>query len=261
MNKNIEEILLKSKSRSDASFKIFGYNNTNTLKKVDEYIKELNYVFVKQTSNCLFCNKEIKNYKKFCNSSCSASHNNKNRKCSESTKIKISNTLKSRTNKNIHKIESICSNCGKEFIQKKKEKCCSKECVHDRILFGSIIGGRKSVLSQNKRSKNENYFSELCINEYDNVKLNEQLFNGWDADIILNDYKLAILWNGNWHHKKLGENHSLSQVQNRDKIKIKEILKFGYLPYIIDDYGKYNKILVEEEFEKLKQYIKLKTTK
>ena len=112
-------------------------------------------------------------------------------------------------------------------------------------------------MSQNKRSKNENYFGELCINEYKNVKLNEQIFNGWDADIILDDYKLAILWNGNWHHKKLGEKHSLLQVQNRDNIKIKEIINFGYEPYIINDYGKYNKPLVEEEFEKLKQYIKL----
>ena len=29
------------------------------------------------------------------------------------------------------------------------------------------------------------------------------IFNGWDADIILTDLKIAILWNGKWHYEKL----------------------------------------------------------
>jgi hypothetical protein len=66
---------------------------------------------------------------------------------------------------------------------------------------------------------------------------------------------LAILWNGNWHHKKLYKKHSLKQVQNRDRIKIKEIMEYDYEPYIINDYGKHNKLFVEEEFEKLKNKI------
>ncbi len=122
---------------------------------------------------------------------------------------------------------------------------------------GSVKGGRKSVLSQNKRSRNEKMFADLCFSFFKKVRFNEPIFNGWDSDVIIDDYKLAILWNGNWHYKQIGIKHSLLQVQNRDKIKIKEIIKFGYEPYIIKDLGKYNPEFVKREFEKIKDYIKL----
>lgn len=38
------------------------------------------------------------------------------------------------------------------------------------------------------------------------------MFNGWDADIIIEDLKIAILWNGKWHYEKITEKHSVSQV-------------------------------------------------
>ena len=47
----------------------------------------------------------------------------------------------------------------------------------------------------------------------------------WDADIIIHDYKIAILWNGAWHYKQISKNSSLIQIQNRDVIKINEIKK------------------------------------
>ena len=114
----------------------------------------------------------------------------------------------------------------------------------------SISGGRKSALSQGRRSKNEIYFAELCHNHFDSVETNEPKFNGWDADIIINDIKTAVLWNGKWHYEKITKAHSLSQVQNRDRIKINEIKKFGYQPYIIIDMGKFDKKFVEEQFRK-----------
>ena len=79
MNENIKKNILESKSRRDASLKIFGYNNNCTLKKVDEYIKELNHVFLKNknTKYCKYCGKEIRNSNIFCNKSCAASFNNK----------------------------------------------------------------------------------------------------------------------------------------------------------------------------------------
>lgn len=43
---------------------------------------------------------------------------------------------------------------------------------------------------------------------------------------------------------------------NRDKIKINEIIKCGYKPYIIKDLGKYNRVFVEEEFNKLTFFLK-----
>lgn len=84
---------------------------------------------------------------------------------------------------------------------------------------------------------------------------NEQKFNGWDADVIIEDLKIAVLWNGKWHYEKITQKHSVKQVQNRDNIKIKEIIKCGYIPYIIKDMGKYKKSFVEEEFEKFLNYL------
>ena len=71
----------------------------------------------------------------------------------------------------------------------------------------------------------------------------------------IEDYKIAILWNGPWHYKKITKKHSVEQVQNRDKIKISEIKNKGYIPYIIKDVGKYDKYFVETQFEKLLEYI------
>jgi len=260
MEKNIKEIILESKSRSDACLKIFGYNNKSTLEIVDKYISEMNHIFVKNIKYCTFCGKEITNSKneKFCSSSCSASYNNKNRKCSDETKEKISAKIKMLNPKKI--VGKICIYCNKNFnTTNRYKKTCSDECLSEFRKMHTqkigIIGGKKSVLSQNRRSKNENLFGELCQSLFDNVILNEPIFNGWDADIIIEDYKLAILWNGVWHYKQIGKNHSLLQVQNRDNIKIKEIKNCGYIPYIIKDDGKFNTIFVKTEFEKLLEYI------
>ena len=84
------------------------------------------------------------------------------------------------------------------------------------------------------------------------------MFNGWDADIILLEEKIAILWNGKWHYEKITKKHSVEQVQIRDRIKIDEILKSGFKPYIINDMGKYNKEFVNSEFEKLKNSLNKK---
>ena len=98
----------------------------------------------------------------------------------------------------------ICLYCGKEFKGKKNRKFCNVSCKNNWFFandnekykeytsIGGKIGGKISVLSQNRRSKNEVYFSELCCSFFNNVKLNEPIFNGWDADVILDDYKLAF---------------------------------------------------------------------
>ena len=84
------------------------------------------------------------------------------------------------------------------------------------------------------------------------------MFNGWDADIILVDFKLAILWNGPWHYKKVTKSHSLAQVQTRDLIKLNEIQKCGFTPYIIEDMSKASSDKVLKEFNLLLDYIKNK---
>ena len=238
---------------------------------------------------CFNCNKEFEvtereklfpqKEKYFCSRSCS----NK-REHTKETKDKISNTLKNnflninnkKETKNI-KIKLYknrghgnvilkCKNCNNEFSKeysKRNQKFCSILCVIEYNRKNSNLkkwgrkGGLASAQKIIKRSRNEIYLAELCKKEFSNVLLNKNIFNGWDADIILPDFKLAILWNGKWHYEKITEKHSIKQVQNRDKIKIKEIINKGYKPYIIKDMGKYNKKFVENEFKKLKQYIAL----
>lgn len=123
-----------------------------------------------------------------------------------------------------------------------------------------VNAGLKScnVQSEIRRSRNEIYFCKLCEDYFNNVRHNEQIFNGWDADIIIDDIKVAILWNGKWHYQKIKHNHSVKQVQNRDKIKLNEIKKLGYVPYIIKDMGRYNKKFVEEKFN---EFLKILSSK
>jgi hypothetical protein len=49
-------------------------------------------------------------------------------------------------------------------------------------------------------------------------------------------------------------------VQNRDRIKIKEIEEYGYKPYVIKDMGKSSKEKVEMEFNTLIEYLKANGT-
>lgn len=187
----------------------------------------------------------------YCSRSCANS-----RIHSEFTKSKISTSLiespfiKKRIINKKSTTTKQCFFCKKETIN---NKFCSKSCAKKHYMSqGDIasIMGRKSVAKQKKikRSKNEIYFGELCLNKFSKVLFNEPLFNGWDADIIVPDLKIAILWNGKWHYEKITKTHSVEQVQNRDKIKLKEIENSGYRTYVVKDMGKYNKEFVEKEF-------------
>lgn len=160
--------------------------------------------------------------------------------------------------------ERTCKVCGRIYTLQEENtsfKTCSCECrdyllkhpkefLEKTSLDKMSKSGRKSIEIQgnSRRSKNEIYFCELCEKYFNNVKHNTPLFNGWDADIIIEDIKTAILWNGKWHYEKITKKHSVEQVQNRDKIRIDEIIKMGYTPYVIKDMGKYNPEFVEEKF-------------
>jgi hypothetical protein len=237
--------------------------------------------------SCAKCGKEIKvlereklfpmKEKYYCNRSCANA-----RVHSEETKDKISGTLikkflfkikekhpkskvitirKKRIRKQRVLIEKVCLYCGKTFFaNKKRRKFCSISCSTTFSMRNGLTSklGLLSAAKKYKRSKNEIYFSELCGGKFDNIKTNEPMFNGWDADVILMDFKIAVLWDGNWHHKKITKKHSLAAVQNRDKIKIKEIKNFGYEPYVIQDFVKYNRKFVENKFEEFLAFLKQK---
>lgn len=123
------------------------------------------------------------------------------------------------------------------------------------------LGGRHSVEIQGdkRRSKNEIEFCKLCEEYFDNVKHNECIFNGWDADIIIEDIKFAVLWNGPWHYKVITSQENLDAIKRRDQIKIKLIKKNGYIPYIIKDEDKSrvkDNNYVKEKFDEFLKYLK-----
>lgn len=196
--------------------------------------------------------KQGKNYeKKFCSLEC-ANSRIQNKENNKSRSLKL---LKERE---IRK----CRNCNSEFevLLSSKKVFCSFSCSNKWNSFSKedcVKGGLNSSKTQSKkrRSKNEILFANLCLKYFKSVETNKQIFNGWDADVIINDIKIAVLWNGKWHYEKITESHSVKQVQNRDKIKIKEIKKLGYQPYIIKDMGRYNPTFVENEFKKFIQNI------
>lgn len=216
--------------------------------------------------------KKSKTKRFFCSNSCSASFNNKLRgPVTEEQKRKTSKTLlekylKEEKDGKFNRKTYTCIVCGKKYhfnTENSTRKVCSKECsieyrkntkkyLSNETKKKLSAAGKHSAEIQSKirRSKNEIYFFELCKKRFNDVKHNEAKFNGWDADVIIEDVKYAVLWNGRWHYEKLKDKHSVEQVQNRDKIKIQEIKNCGYVPYVIKDMGKFNQKFVEEEFEK-----------
>ena len=165
-----------------------------------------------------------------------------------------------------------CDNCRKNHIRQRRLQYRLNFLNNDyEIHFGRKYskeswlalhnGGCKGIQHQGdlRRSKNEIEFCKLCEEYFDNVKHNESIFNGWDADIIIEDIKFAVLWNGPWYYKQITKSHSVKQTQNRDKIKVKEIEECGWTPYIIKDMGKANKNFVKEKFNEFLKYLKENT--
>lgn len=201
-----------------------------TVQSLSSHIKKCTKVNPSKT--CPRCLKQHTKNTTFCSLSCA----NK-RSLSEETKIKISKTLSGRANpikgkKLKHKFTSVrqCKVCNRWFSG--RAKTCSSSCLHTVLS----LAGRKSVALQGKRSKDEIKLYELCSSIFKNVTHNEPIFNGWDADIIIHDFKIAVLWNGPWHYREMNiSNHSLRQVQNRDQLKIDAIKSMNWQILIFED--------------------------
>lgn len=210
-------------------------------------------------------------HKRFCSYQCANGHIQ-----TEETKQKISNSVSDayvqswKTSGQIWKLERsqskgirTCKECGKTIGWRGKTGYC-KHCASKHraktpeYLEKCQAAGRYAASCIKRRSKNEIEFYELCLTICEKVLHNEPIFNGWDADIIMPTFKLAILWNGPWHYKQVTKKHKLKQVQNRDKIKIREIKRCGYKPYVIKDMGSHDSEKVLKEFKKLQKYLKKK---
>jgi hypothetical protein len=188
---------------------------------------------------------------RFCTSKCARGFSTKENRSEINKKVSITLQNHPPANK-LPTIIKKCIWCTGEFEVRKTSTrvYCSYNCKQSGV---GRKGGMKST--QSKRSKNEILFHKMCLEVFDNVLSNQNIFNGWDADVILPTEKIAVLWNGKWHYEKITEVHSVKRVQNRDKIKIKEIKKLGYTPYIIKDMGSYNPEFVKVQFELFLKYI------
>jgi hypothetical protein len=214
--------------------------------------------------------------KNFCSHKCSVTVSNSSRKlqknrkksflcgsCGETTLLSVNAVSvcrnssckdyiplwKEKRRLNPKRVEATCCKCESIFMARG-----AKYCPPCRAMRWKEIGN-KSVLSQSRRSKNEIYFAELCEKHFGTIKKNHPQFNNWDADVIIDDLKIAVLWNGNWHYQTISKNVSLRQIQSRDKIKFKEIIKCGYTPYVIEDRGRHNPKFVEEQFSIFIKYV------
>ena len=113
-----------------------------------------------------------------------------------------------------------------------KKTCGSQECKH----LVCVKAGKSSASKRVLRSKDEIALFELCKAVFNDAESNSIIIDGWDADIVIPSLKYAILWHGPWHYKDMGmSNHSLIQVQNRDKIKRNLFLKHGWKVFEFKD--------------------------
>jgi len=189
---------------------------------------------------------------------CNTSHNKPGIFCSRScanarahsleTKLKIKNSSLGHTT-SIERRDKIsiahggqghrkiknCVVCGKT-TNSIERITCSSTCLLTRQKQSGSNGGKKSASKRIKRSKDEIHLFNLCKSLWTNAEHNKIIIDGWDADIVLPDLKIAIMWNGPWHYKDMGiKNHSLNQVINRDNIKINLFKDNGWKVYIFED--------------------------
>lgn len=178
----------------------------------------------------------------FCSQTCAAIFNNQIR---NSTRIYKTRKKCPPKPKKLKQAVIECGNCLELFTRQGIAKYCSTECC--KIAFQKAGCKSAEIQSQTRRSRNEMFFAELCSQKF-SIETNKPIFNGWDADVIIPEKKVAVLWNGKWHYSQISKSRSLLQIQNRDRIKLKEIQNAGYTPYIIKDMGKYDPVFVASEF-------------
>ena len=243
---NIKIESLNCKSFYELSMKTFGYNNGKTYKKLIGILGNNFYDKEIIIKNCKFCGKQIENHKTFCNSSCAASFNNKERGShSEETKIKISNSLLGREIK-IYDVK-YCKFCGKELTRtqlKRKSEYCSKKCAKSdpnykeqakNKMYERIKNGlHKGWTSRNIISYPEKFFIKVLENN--NIKYNHNYVvnkrslgltdsSNYFLDFFIKDRMIDLEIDGGQH--KL-EDRIISDIE-RDKLLISN----GYIVYRI----------------------------
>lgn len=248
MDKTMVDIIKISKSRNEVLLKYFGYNNKRAYQFLNEFIlqNEIDASHLeKKIKICPNCNKIVKKKgNKFCNSSCSATFNNKRRLLSNDTKNRISNSLLKRTHQ---KREYKCVVCGDDFIPKRgikgrlsPSKCCSDECRKKlrsqngkKTAAMTIANGtHKGWQSRNIESYPEKFFKKVLANnniKYEhNYPVNKKELGlddpyNYFLDFFIESKKIDLEIDGKQHKER--KEHD----EQRDDILIKN----GYYVYRI----------------------------
>jgi len=170
----------------------------------------------------------------------------------------VSNELKIQKRNSLEENKRICIKCGSIFY---KDDYSLKRSIYPGLCKECALkeAGHKSAAVRKKTSRSEDYFKNLCIEYGLDIECNSPIFNGYDADIIIPLYKLAIHWNGPWHYEGLIKNlkgYSWKQTENRDLYKYSVIEGLGYKNYIIKYIDRFDKDKIKIEFDKLISYIK-----
>ena len=157
----------------ECGFEKFGsiYDFKNKLVETCKHIglltkEQFDIWYEKNKKQCLYCGKDIQfeqderpsDYKEqqFCNQSCAASYNNKNRSIQSKEKLK-----------------KYCKNCGKEI--KSNNKFCSNEC-HNEFKYNAYIDNWKKGLISGAKG----YGVSLTIRKYLFKKYNNKCSKcGW----------------------------------------------------------------------------------
>ena len=173
---------------------------------------------------------------KFCNKSCSATYNNKFRgpeyNAMHSIRMKQYNLLHPKIRKPKKTLQLSCRVCGVSFNYHRIRQTCSRACYN----FTCQVSGRKAAATRCLRSKAEIALYQLCVVVFPDSMHNEIIADGWDADIVIPSLQLAILWNGPWHYQNMPvTNHSLLQVQTRDRIKKELFQQLGWTVLVFED--------------------------
>ena len=245
------------------------YTNGSTIKKIKEWcLSNYNFDLEKHIEDynnrktyCLQCGKELTGEKrlrkKFCNNSCAAKYNNKNRIVSEEQKQKVSNTLRERYAKENNetvieryknrrkssdkkqkvKYKCICVTCDKEFYSIYKNTThCSNKCsgadpnikqklrnkVEERKKAGTFSGWQ----SRNITSYPEQFWVKV-LNNHDITYIREDFSTKkYFLDFLIekNGKKIDLEIDGKQHNNR----------KEHDKERDKYLTNLGYIVYRIE---------------------------
>ena len=189
---------------------------------------------------CPKCNITHQKSGKFCSPSCANSRGPRTEEFKNAVRAKLAGVPTGKKGITlVDRIEKQCLHCNGIFLTTEKElnyrknmTCGNKEC----IKAACREAGKRSASNRKTRSADEVKLYEYCVSEFPKSESNLIIADGWDADIVIPDHKIAILWNGPWHYKDMKmKNHSLAQVQTRDKIKTKLFESLGWTVIVYED--------------------------